>query len=201
MTGVQTCALPISGVDNVVFKGLETIVYPPSATNLVAQQQGDQIILSWQAPLKEVTAFKIYRDGVLAGTTQSNVLNWIDATVEDGNLYTYYIVAQHESGQSAPSNQVVVEVNFNSISDYYPLLKPVIYPNPVNGELNLRFAFCSENTEISIVTVSGTKVYSRFFTQIEKNISIGTNFLSGGIYFLVVKSKNGTTITKFTVII
>lgn len=190
-----------AGVDNVVFKGLETIVYPPSATNLVAQQQGDQIILSWQAPLKEVTAFKIYRDGVLAGTTQSNVLNWIDATVEDGNLYTYYIVAQHESGQSAPSNQVVVEVNFNSISDYYPLLKPVIYPNPVNGELNLRFAFCSENTEISIVTVSGTKVYSRFFTQIEKNISIGTNFLSGGIYFLVVKSKNGTTITKFTVII
>lgn len=189
-----------AAVDNVLLRGVETVVYPPSATNLSAVQQGDQIVLNWQAPSREVTAFKIFRDGVLTGTTQSNVLSWSDASVEDGNLYTYYVVAQHESGESAPSNQVVVAVNFNAIQNNIQVLKPVVYPNPVSGVMNLKFDYNPESVEVIILTTTGTNVFSRHFTQIGKNISIDTKFLSGGVYFLVVKTKNGITTTKFTVI-
>lgn len=82
------------------------------------------------------------------------------------------------------------------------LSKFQVYPNPVNGgELFIRMADnSSENVKIELFSLLGHAVYSKNFSQLNQSeISIPTNTLKGGTYFLNVTQDNNTETIKLLV--
>lgn len=85
--------------------------------------------LSFTAPATAVNGsalsgtedIKIYRDDVLVntltGVAPGSAQTWTDTNVQDGNTYTYYIVAANESGDGQKSNKVSVFVGQDTPAD------------------------------------------------------------------------------------
>jgi hypothetical protein len=92
-------------------------------------------------------------------------LNWIDNNLPDPQL-----------------------VNINETEN----LKVVVSPNPVyNDVLSIYFSDkVSENTNISILDLSGKILYSANFENITDKILIQVNNFSGGIYFVKITNSN-----------
>lgn len=88
-------------------------ILPPDAVTLSGVAVGSDVLLSWTpATAADVARYDIYRDGVLiASHTDLANLNYTDAGIVNGT-YTYNIVTVDAvNNESAPSNNVVVNVN------------------------------------------------------------------------------------------
>ncbi len=92
------------------YQGAGIHIYPnssgsfPAPTNLTATFSTDRINLSWDAPSRALSSYKIYRNGsYLASTTSTN---YSDTAISAGHRYTYYVTAVYTSpdGESANSN-------------------------------------------------------------------------------------------------
>ncbi|MCD4736033.1 MAG: T9SS type A sorting domain-containing protein, partial [Bacteroidales bacterium] len=135
--------------------------------------------------------FNVFRNNVLLGTTQTK--NYSDLLTEI-NLYTYYITAQYDLGESQPSNYVEVpwqlSVNEKSIT-------PVrFYPNPVSDFLHISSEI--DITSISITDKCGRTVFADYFDG--KLVDLDVSDLSNGMYFARINSGNGYQSIKFVVI-
>ncbi len=71
-----------------------------------------------------------------------------------------------------------------------------LYPNPTNGNLNIKFSKNVGTANIDIVTLSGQKVVSVSVDGFGTN-SIGTSQLASGVYFAKVSTDNESTTLKF----
>lgn len=77
--------------------------------NLLAVAGNGYVNLSWKAPAygnNTVTAYRIYRNGVLIDTVPALWLWYNDANVVNGQNYTYYVTAVNSVGESDKSNEV-----------------------------------------------------------------------------------------------
>ena len=112
MTGVQTCALPISSV--VLNTETLTPMAPPSTpvnvnTNAISYFA---ISLSWDRGSDDTESFNIYRSnaGSISYENIQNVdlltLSFLDEGLNDNTLYYYYIAAQNREGESAGSSVI-----------------------------------------------------------------------------------------------
>lgn len=64
-----------------------------------------------------------------------------------------------------------------------------IYPNPVKDKLFISSEFLTEDVEIDVFDVSGTKVYASSFLGKSGNNEINLGQLSSGTYVLVIRSQ------------
>ena len=74
-----------------------------------------------------------------------------------------------------------------------------VYPNPASKEINIEFnKLLSENTTVSLTDLSGKKVFSKTYINLDK-ITINTAALPKGIYILSVKSEQGNFSQKIII--
>jgi len=99
----QELESPFSNVESYTV----TVAYAPTALNASVNQ--DDVTLSWTgvSDLGGFIHYRIYRDGILAGT--SNLSSWQDNDLANGS-YGYQITALYSFGESALSNSAAVEI-------------------------------------------------------------------------------------------
>jgi C1A family cysteine protease len=72
----------------------------------------NNIYLTWEVGERELTSYKVYRDGVMIAEV-SNVpfptTAYMDETLDAGS-YTYYVVAVYDEGESDPSPNLTVDL-------------------------------------------------------------------------------------------
>jgi flagellar hook assembly protein FlgD len=174
---------------------MQHLYLPPE--NLEASFTNPNVILTWDDPIGTyaLTAFGIYRDGVLIDEWQNNL--YIDSNLPSGT-YTYYVTAIYGAHESVPSNEVTVEVtgtSGNIVATGDQLIGN--YPNPFNPETQILFNI-SEPGDVSIEVYN---IKGELIKTLEKeNLSAGQNSIvwngsddtnkpaSSGIYFYKMKA-------------
>ena len=81
---------------------------PNSPSNLIATNYGcdARISLYWQDNSTTEDGFNIYRDGQLTGSVGANVTTFTQTGLHPGQSYSYYVKAQRQGCESAPTNTV-----------------------------------------------------------------------------------------------
>jgi hypothetical protein len=81
---------------------------PPTApSGLTASLKRREVSLAWRAAADNVAVagYQVWRNGALLATTTAT--NWLDATVAQGSVYTYYVVAYDAAGNVSPRSNTV----------------------------------------------------------------------------------------------
>lgn len=85
---------------------------PPSGpTGLVGTFRGGQVTLSWQPSTDNaaVMGYRVSRDGALVALVTGT--GWVDATVQSGARYKYFVTAYDSAANvSAASNVVTIKI-------------------------------------------------------------------------------------------
>ena len=158
---------------------ISNYLYPPLglAARVIG---GDDVELTWQAPLAEPTKYNIYRNDALVGNTAQ--VSYIDEDLESGT-YNYAVSAVYEDGES---EKATATVNLTvSISENNEIAF-MMYPNPAENYVTIESA---KAADVKIYSISGQMLS-------QQNISEGTSIidlsdLNAGIYFV---SVNGTMV-------
>ena len=158
---------------------ISNYLYPP--VGLTARViGGDDVELTWQAPLAEPSKYNIYRNDALVGNTAQ--VSYIDEDLESGT-YNYAVSAVYEDGES---EKATATVNLTvSISENNEIAF-MMYPNPAENYVTIESA---KAADVKIYSISGQMLS-------QQNISEGTSTidlsdLNAGIYFV---SVNGTMV-------
>ena len=176
----------------------EIILFAP--TNLTADNQGNNIVLMWDAPTREFMHYNIYRNDEFLDTATS--VFYVDTNVPSG-YYEYYITAVYSGNhESEPSNTATVQ-HTDTENNLLPARTELKgnYPNPFNPETTISFNLKETvNVSITIFNVKGEKIstlldeektagsYSVTWNGIDKN----GNTVPSGIYFFKMVSKGNS---------
>ena len=76
----------------------------------------------------------------------------------------------------------------------------VLYPVPANDVLHIRFNQLSEETQVEILTASGTIVASKSFPANTDNAELNVSNLGSGVYLCRVKNSSMNRIERFTIV-
>ncbi|MCK9616978.1 MAG: T9SS type A sorting domain-containing protein [Lentimicrobiaceae bacterium] len=168
-----------------------TVLIKP--TNLNAIAEIFNVNLTWDAPLRALLGYNIYRDGASTPVNASPVLftNYTDVVPSIGT-YIYTVKALYTEGESDASDPATAVVT--SINDLASQgIK--IFPNPVNGQLNVRSN--SDMSRIVIVNHVGQVVYDG---NVNNTIfSLNTSNLQSGVYMLRIYTAKGIAISKMII--
>ena len=144
--------------------------------------------LSWQTPSTEgVTHYEIYRDTELISTTEE--LSFIENGLETGTYY-YNVRPVYEDCYGALSGK---EITYTVNVDEINTIDVMIYPNPAKDFIKLSAVSC-QHSVIKIYNCLGMLV-----DEIEVDsdeIEINLSDYNSGIYFINIKSENGTIVKK-----
>ncbi len=81
---------------------------PTAPGNLLAEDCGTFIRLTWQDRSSDEQCFRVYRNGTLYATVPAGGQEYDDYGVLPQVPYTYYVVAVNAGGESAHSNEASV---------------------------------------------------------------------------------------------
>lgn len=169
-------------------------------------------IITWEAPENAIglSGYYVYRktnaDGEYARVkiVSANKTEYKETSnLQSGNFYYYKVLPYYQSIEcfAAPikstyNNEYFVKYwySVDAVDENYES-NVSIYPNPTSGNLNIEAA---ELESIAIFNLVGQKIY-------EENISgdecvIDMNRFGSGIYMVKIKSADGSTTKKITVI-
>ena len=157
-------------------------------TGLTATTYGSQIGLSWDA-VDNAIAYKVYRNGSMFATTQTN--SYTDANVTANTPYAYAVKTVCSGGESGYSNTVNGMTAIGSYSDS----EIRIYPNPARNVLNIE----GDNLkEAALYSAIGTLVQR---TELNgKSTSLNVSGLTKGIYFVRIITSDSNISTRKVVI-
>ncbi len=195
----QTTPLPV------VFTALEAKLNSNNGTDLkwstMSEKNNAKFIIERSVDMKSFVEI-----GLVKAVGNSNVRNNYTYTDLKPAAYTtnYYRIKQVDlDGKFTYSNiaSITTDIkgngNINTIETTTNAVK--VYPIPTRDVLNISMVDGDDLT-YSIVDVFGSEVKKGASEVIETASSINVSELSSGIYFIVVKSSNGTlTKTKFIV--
>lgn len=142
------------------------------------------IELKWDAPDTEgVVYYEIYRGTELLATTEN--LSYVENDLESGT-YHYNIRPVYENCYGTTiGKEIAYTVNIDENND----IEANIYPNPSNDKFIIR---CEKMTNITIYDIIGGTVLEQ---EIDNDI-FEINDINSGIYFVNIKSENGTIVKK-----
>ena len=104
-------------------------------TIYIKDQSFDEITLRWDSVIG-VKKYRLYRNGSLYQTLNSNILEFNDKQINQGTLYSYYIVAVSGKVSTNNSNTVyyksIAKGNINSVS-FSSVDKILLSWNSLNG--------------------------------------------------------------------
>ena len=195
----QTTPLPV------VFTALEAKLNSNNGTDLkwstMSEKNNAKFIVERSVDMKSFVEV-----GLVKAVGNSNVRNNYTFTDLKPEVYTtnYYRIKQVDlDGKFTYSNiaSITTDIkgngNINTVETTTNAVK--VYPIPTRDVLNISMVDGDDLT-YSIVDVFGSEVKKGASEVIETASSINVSELSSGIYFIVVKSSNGTlTKTKFIV--
>jgi len=174
---------------------------PPSPQNPQASvYDGNNVHLTWEEPelpSEELLAYNVYRNGIILVSIIEE--EYYDLALING-LYSYYISAVYDSGESLPTETVNAQINVSGSENNviqqseYNLTN---YPNPFNPTTNIMFNLpleFSESAELTIYNLKGQKIRQYSISQndqiLNQRSSVvwnGTDqnekLVSSGIYF------------------
>ena len=215
MTGVQTCALPISSDPNPVHIYNTPGTYHVCLTvtdSCGANTACDDIyMLIPLSPQINITPeatndLKAQFNDLTPGTT-----HWMwkfgdgDSSEEKSPSHTYREYGTYKVCLTTGNNQYLGTTCENLLLSVNPALhsgNPVlVYPNPTNGKLFLRFYRVFSSAEVRVSDQYGRLV---FFQDISSpNLSsaskIDLSMLTSGVYFVRVKCENYSKVWKIIV--
>ena len=173
---------------------LQHMYNPPES--LTYQFTSPNVILQWSAPVGPgLTGYNIYRDGDMISTVTA--LLYIDPSVPSGT-YTYYVTAVYGAYESAPSNEVVVEV-LGSDPNLLPAVTKlgINHPNPFNPSTTINYSVAEPGHVIlEIYNLKGAKVAvlregvlsAGNYTAIWNGKDGNGSPVSSGVYFYKMKA-------------
>lgn len=191
-----------SGLNGVIFSGdndCAGCLPPDNLEGAEAYENTNGILLSWEYS-DEPKNFRIYRsldnvDYELVGEADKAQHEYFDA-VEAGTYY-YKVTAYRNHCESTPAwatdgNDYVL-ILVTSVCEEEQEMN--LYPNPVNGTLNVEVAGM---TELVISNVMG-QVVSTINCDADL-MQVNTTAFESGIYTLTVRTANGIFSSRFTVL-
>lgn len=147
----------------------------------------DSISISWNAStdISGVTGYRIYRDGVLLGT--SSGLSYTDNTVSLGNTYTYSVSAVNASEyESEKSDAVTVTI---TSSGFMVVNRLSVFPNPSDGQFVIEINEKSGKFNLEITAANGVEVARNIIYFNESRIPLYYENLTKGVYFIKLYNK------------
>lgn len=174
---------------------------PPTGLTAEYMWTGDGFgtMLTWDYE-GEPQSFKVYRseDGYVyeeIATVDKAMHEYFD--IVDAGIYTYQVTAYRSYCESTPAwtadGEDFVSVEVTSVSENGEGSISV-YPNPANTLMSVE----AEGLEqIIICNVMGQVVYQQRCS--EDGVVVSTSDLASGVYTISVKSAQGTTTKRFTV--
>jgi len=182
------------GVSELVEIDIEVILYP--VENLDAVSSGDDIVLNWDAPMRGISEYKIYRDGTEINTTTETT--YTDLSVFTGQ-YIYEVSVIYDGGFESDFVEAFInhtDSGINLVPTVTELIS--IYPNPFNPETNIAFSLAQDSSvQLVIYNVKGQKIKTLINETMESGFhsvvwngkdDLGKNATSG-IYFSFLDSK------------
>jgi hypothetical protein len=179
----------------------------PVNFNAVSQGPAQRTIMcTWSAPAatRNLTEYKIYRDGVEIGTTTA--LFYADLNVVSG-VYDYHATAVYsDTYESDPSN--VVQVTHTSAPT--PVVPTVTaldgnYPNPFNPTTDVKFSLSEPGAvRIDVFNIKGEKVRTlvdgemeaAFHTVTWNGVDDSGRNVGSGVYFYKMRAGKYTSTKK-----
>jgi hypothetical protein len=123
--------------------------------------------------------------GLRIETSSGSTFGWIRLNVSNGFQVLDYAVS--ETLSQIPGNTTTNK-------------KIAVFPNPADDYLTLSFPEpANDNTQITIMDISGKTVYSNLNNSPENNLSISVAHLPEGLYLLSTRTNNQVYNTKFIV--
>lgn len=93
-----------------------------------------------------------------------------------------------------------ITVNLESAVPHVQKGHFVLYPVPANDVLHIQFNRLSEETQVEILTVSGTVVASGLFPANTEKAEINVSNLGSGVYLCRIKNGSMNQIERFTIV-
>ncbi len=155
----------------------------------------------------ELLGYNIYRDNEIINQELVTETTYVDTDLLIG-VYTYYVTAVYDLGESEPSNEVEVEIEVSTddmtATPFVTFLK-ANYPNPFNPETTIEFSLQNPGfVTLEVFNVRGQKVR----TFIDELKEAGTHRVtwngrdsnntevSSGIYFYRMRSEEYSSTKK-----
>jgi hypothetical protein len=163
------------------------------------------IDFSWTAPAKAtLLGYNIYEAGDMTTPINASLITETSYayTVAGNGNYEFYLVAVYDEGSSDMVGPLFVDISvgINELSNN----DLNIYPNPAYDITNLSFNLKeSSSVEVSVYTLVGSKVLeisSQELAAGDQVISINTNSLDEGVYFINLQIDNKIITKKINVI-
>ena len=127
--------------------------------NLTAVSGNASVSLSWQAPNRNLSGYKVYRNGTAITEVITN-LNFTDTELVNGTEYTYYVTAIYSSpdGESDPSNTVTA-------TPFAPVFNPPANLTAHSGDASVVLSWqAPAQRNESLVALSTSRNSSRTLT-------------------------------------
>jgi hypothetical protein len=179
--------------ESVPSNNVTTEITLPTPTSLEAVTQGLDVVLTWDVPQRELTEYKIYRDGTeIATTTQ---LTYTDENLPAGP-YLYSVSAIYTGGYESGTIDTLIN-HTNAGSNLIPSITELsrIYPNPFNPQTAIQFSLHQDaKVDISIYNVRGQKIRTLISEDLKtgyhevvwKGIEDSGKSASSGVYFVMM---------------
>ncbi len=178
-------------------------------TNLTATVSHDSVSLDWDAPVRNLLGYKVYRDGI----PYYNINNPAVTSITDYDLpngtFTYYVTALYTAGESEPSETVSAVINVSSAQDEpLPVTATFLhnnYPNPFNPRTFISYDLKSDGQVVlEIYNLKGQKirtlvngaVKSGRHTVVWKGDDDSGKAVPGGVYLYRLATGSFTSTRK-----
>lgn len=180
--------------DNDVAQLLVTVAHFFPVQNLVATPEGNNVVLTWDAPEEGGVApagYLIYRDGTQIGMqSASQPTTKTDANVPDGT-HEYCVVAKYP-GTDNISEEVCVSVTLDGINEMAENI--AVYPNPASSSVKVANA---EGANIRVINSVGQVVANIEAANAMQEINV--EGLAEGVYTIRIASDSNVVTKQFCV--
>lgn len=136
--------------------------------------------------------------GKTSGTASASIsLNDVTPTSElpAGNFYFLFVNFHSSDGTYQEKGLNPIKIVRPTSIDLEPVSKSFnVYPNPTNGYLKLEFSQGQNNVQLSIYSLTGTRVFTELISGSSHELNLSP--FPKGIYFLALNSENLKATTK-----
>lgn len=136
--------------------------------------------------------------------TKSWTFGWIAPAAGTGAV-TFYGAFNFANNALGSSGDVIVsasqtfEENTSTGISEQALASVAIFPNPAQGEINIRLSDLDEVIMVSMFAIDGRKVISEQFTTGDIKLNLAAKNINAGVYVMQIESANSKIIRKIVV--
>ena len=183
MTGVQTCALPISEIDDNWTESSVTWANAPVSGNEIAPSEITNSTGYYEWDITAYLKNEYENDGIVS-------VCLADHTGANADV----IFNSKEAGNNQPELVLITDDTI-TFSGYYALeMNMSIYPNPTTDILNVKISGGIVN-KLTIYSLTGQQL--GVMHHVANHIQLSVGHYKKGVYMIKAESDSGTYVKKF----